>query len=904
MAKRVFELARELGVTSKTVLEKCRAEDIELKNHMSALSAGLEATIREWFGDAAMHTAVETTTHVDLKAARKRAASQRRRRKEAEAVEEEAPAEEPAAPVAVAEDEVEIQPAQAPEPVLVGEVAPAGPAVVEAPPAAEAVEAAAVGAEVPVEAEKPEEEAPPEKEQEEPAGPRVAQAVPNKPVKPEIIKPAGPQVVPKPAKLQGPRVVRFEGRDVVATPRRPSTAGPPAGFRGAGPAVATEPGKIGRGTVGDTGRVRRPKRRSPRRKSGRSAEVGEKLREWRDVDLAERSERLAAASGGALRRARASVGRGRQEAAPAGRAGQVEIEEPISVKTLSAATGIKIGDILRRLMQEGMVANINRLLDRDIAETVAMDYGMELRIKVAKTAEELLAENLAKRPAGEQNPRAPIVTFLGHVDHGKTSLLDRIRHAAVVDSEDGGITQHVGAYRYDVADKHVVFLDTPGHEAFTAMRARGANMTDVVVLVVAADDGVMPQTIEAVNHAKAANVPIMVALNKVDLPNANVQRALGQLAEQGLQPRQWGGQTEVVETSAVTGDGIEELVETLSLEAELLELRADPTAPASGYVIESERDPSRGVLVRVLVRDGTLRAGDAVLCGQAHGRVRTILDDKGKSVTEAGPATPVEITGVDEVPDAGDRFYAVDDLSTARLVADERREMARAKTLVAAPQASLEGMLGQIEAGEMSVVRLIVKADVQGSLEALLGSLARLGTDEVKVEVLHSGVGGITEGDVLLAEASQAVVLGFRVVADHRARAITQAHGVDIRTYRVIYEVLEDIKRAVAGMTAPEMVEEITGRAEVRQVFRISRLGSVAGCYVTDGVIPRNAKVRLIRDNVVIEDGRQLDSLKRFKDDVRDVRAGLECGLKIAGFDDVKVADVIEAYQTVEVAGS
>jgi len=845
------------------------------------------------------------TTHVDLTAARKKAASQRRRRQEAPAVEEKAPGEELAAPVAVAEGEAEIQPAQAPEPVLVGEVAPAGPAVAEAPPAAEAVDAAAaVGAEVPVEAEKPEEEAPPEKEQEEPALPRVPQAVPNEPVRPQIVKPAGPQVVPKPAKLQGPRVVRFEGRDVVVTPGRPSTAGPPAGFRGPGPTAAPVPGKVGRGTVGEAGKLRRPKRRSPRRRSGRSTEVGEKLREWRDVDLAERSERLAAASGGALRRARASVGRGRQEAAPAGRAGQVEIEEPISVKSLSAATGIKIGDILRRLMQEGMVANINRLLDREIAEAVALDYGMELRIRVAKTAEDLLAEDLAKRTAGEQNPRAPIVAFLGHVDHGKTSLLDRIRHAAVVDSEEGGITQHVGAYRYDVGDKHVVFLDTPGHEAFTAMRARGANMTDVVVLVVAADDGVMPQTVEAVNHAKAANVPIVVALNKVDLPNANVQRALGQLAEQGLQPRQWGGQTEVVETSAATGDGIEELVEILSLEAELLELRADPTAPASGYVIESERDPSRGVLVRVLVRDGTLRAGDAVLCGQAHGRVRTILDDKGKSVTEAGPATPVEITGVDEVPDAGDRFYCVDDLSKARLVADERREMARAKTLVAVPQASLEGMLGQIEAGEMSVVRLIVKADVQGSLEALLSNLARLGTDEVKVEVLHSGVGGITEGDILLAEASQAVVLGFRVVADQRARPLIQPHGVEVRTYRVIYEVLEDIERVVAGMTAPEMVEQITGRAEVRQVFKVSRVGSVAGCYVTDGVIPRSAKVRLIRDNVVIEDGRQLESLKRFKDDVRDVRAGLECGLKIAGFDDVKVADVIEAYQTVEVAGS
>jgi len=494
--------------------------------------------------------------------------------------------------------------------------------------------------------------------------------------------------------------------------------------------------------------------------------------------------------------------------------------------------------------------------------------------------------------------------FLGHVDHGKTSLLDRIREAAVVDGEEGGITQHIGAYRYDHGDSHVVFLDTPGHEAFTAMRARGAKMTDVVVLVVAADDGVMPQTVEAISHAKAAEVPIVVALNKIDLPNANIQRVLGQLGEQGLQPREWGGPVEVIQTSATTGEGIEALVELLSLEAELLELKANPEAQASGYVVEAMRDPSRGVLTRLLVKDGTLKIGDAVICGQAHGRARSIMDDRGRPLPEALPATPVEVTGMDEVPEAGTRFFVVPDLGQAKTVAEERRQRQRVRTLTAAPQASLEDIFGRIEAGRASQLQLILKADVQGSLEALLSSIAKLGNEEVKVQVLHEAVGGITEGDVLLAEASQAIILGFRVVADTRARALAEQKRVDVRTYRVIYRLVEDLQQAVVGMLAPDLTEEITGRAEVRELFKISRVGTIAGCFVTEGEVTRNSKIRIIRDNVVIEDGRELDSLKRFKEDTRDVRAGLECGMKFAGFDDVKVGDVIEAYQVVEVARS
>ena len=927
MAKRVFELARELSVTSKIVLEKCRAEGIDLKNHMSALSAGLEATIREWFSEGATQTAVEVAEHVDLEAARKRAAAQRRRRRKIARAAEEKPAEEKlAAAAAMAEAPAAVAEGEAPAPVgeeheklqaeqaaavVVEEAAPAEAPVAETAPSTEAAEGAAVveagiAPERLAEEEKPQEQAPAEGEQPRPQP--ALRAVPNEPARPEVVAPAGPQVVPKPAKLQGPRVVRFEGAGVVAGTRRPSRAGQ-AGAPRAGVSTAPVTGKKparGAAKVGEEQeKPGRTRRRSPRRRSGRTTvEVGEGLREWRDRDLLERSERLAAASGGALRRHRAPVSRGPRERAPTDRTGEVEVEEPITVKGLSSATGIKIGDILRTLMAQGVVATINQVLDHDAAEMIALDYGIALNIKLAKSAEDLLAEELAERKSGELAGRAPIVAFLGHVDHGKTSLLDRIRHAAVAESEDGGITQHIGAYCYDVGDRHVVFLDTPGHEAFTAMRARGANITDMVVLVVAADDGVMPQTVEAISHAKAANVPIVVALNKVDLPNANVQRALGQLAEQGLQPREWGGTTEVIQTSAVTGDGLGDLVETLNLEAELLELQADPNAPASGYVIEAERDPGRGVIVHLLVRDGALRGGDVILCGRGHGRVRTITDDRGRSVEQAGPATPVEVTGLDEVPDAGDQFQMVDSLARAKQVAEERRQRARTETLAPAPQASLESMFDRIEAGEASEIRLIIKADVQGSLEALLGSVVRLGTDEVKVEVLHSGVGGVTEGDVLLAEASEAVILGFRVVPDQRARALAEHTNVEIRTHRVIYELLEELEQAVRGMLAPEIVEQVTGRAEVRAVFKISRLGTVAGCYVTEGMISRNTKVRLIRDNVLIEEERRLDSLKRFKDDVREVRSGLECGIKIAGFDDVKVGDVVEAYQSVEVARS
>jgi translation initiation factor IF-2 len=448
----------------------------------------------------------------------------------------------------------------------------------------------------------------------------------------------------------------------------------------------------------------------------------------------------------------------------------------------------------------------------------------------------------------------------------------------------------------------VGIVDVPGHEKFIRNMVAGVSGIDIVLLVVAADDGVMPQTVEAISHARAAGVPIVVALNKIDIQNANVQRALGQLAEQKLNPREWGGDVEVIKTSAVTGEGIDDLVEILSLEAELLELKAEEDAPASGFVIEAEVDPGKGALARLLIRDGTLHVGDVVLAGRGHGRVRQMLDDRGRTVEQAGPSMAVEVSGLDEIPEAGDRFHVVDDIEEARAVAADRQERSRRESLTVGEQVTLENLLGRIEAGEVEEVKLIIKADVQGSVEALVGALNKLSTDEVRVNILHSAVGGISTGDVALAEASGAIVIGFNVVPDAAARQAAQDAGVDVRQYRVIYDVTEDIRRALEEGLAPEIREEILGHAEVRQVFRISRVGTVAGCYVTDGLVSRNARVRITRDNVVVEDERELESLRRFKDDVREVRAGMECGVKVAGYDDIKEGDVLEFYQQVEVA--
>jgi translation initiation factor IF-2 len=582
---------------------------------------------------------------------------------------------------------------------------------------------------------------------------------------------------------------------------------------------------------------------------------------------------------------------------------KIEVSPPVTVKDLSAALGVKAQVLIKTLLQMGNYVTINQYLDEKLVQELGLELGTEV---VLKHRDENLEESVRaidefKSSEEDLVPRAPVVTFLGHVDHGKTSLLDKIRQTSVTQKEAGGITQHLGAYRVDKGDIHVTFIDTPGHKAFTEMRARGANVTDVAVLVVAADDGPMPQTEEAINHARAAEVPIVVALNKVDKANANVQRCMDALSKLGLIPVQWGGKTEFVEVSALTGQGIDNLLETLSLESEILALRSNPKRPGMGTVLEAEASPSRGVLATVLVQDGRLRVGDYVLCGATHGRVRNLLLNGVTPVEEAGASMPVKVIGLSDVPGAGDKLYVWDNPQQARQIAEERLDKRREAERIERQKATvtLENIFKHLEKGETKEVRLILKADVRGSIEAIRKSLEGLSTEEVKIRILHAGVGAINQEDISLAAASDAIVLGFTVIADERARALAEESRVEIRLYRVIYELLDDIKAAMEARLTPEKTEVVHGHAEIRKVYKASKIGNIAGCMVTDGFVARSDQVRLVREGRVIYTG-QLSSLKRFKDDVKEVKEGFECGMRIANYEDIKEGDVVESFAIVE----
>jgi translation initiation factor IF-2 len=591
---------------------------------------------------------------------------------------------------------------------------------------------------------------------------------------------------------------------------------------------------------------------------------------------------------------------GQRGAMIAPRKTHAQIEPPITLRELSEVIGIRANELIKRMMSSmGQLVNINATLDEETALMLALEFGVELEVVHERTAEDDLLEALGPQETPEENlrPRPPVITILGHVDHGKTSLLDRIRKSNVVSTESGGITQHIGAYQVEHDGKPITFVDTPGHEAFTAMRARGANVTDIVVLVVAADDGVMPQTQEAIAHAKAADVPIIVALNKIDLPNVNLNKIFGELSQQELVPEEYGGDTPVIKTSALTGQGIDDLLEMLGIVAELrCELKCDPTRPATGTCLEAAISEGRGVVATMLVQDGTLRVGDVVVCGDGFGRVRALFDDKGQPVSEAGPSMPVVVSGLDAVPTAGEKFAVTDDISRAREVAETRRLRTRGVTLGERQAITLENLYDKMAEQKVKSLNLILKADVQGSLEALLKELEKLENTEVPIRILLKSVGGISESDILLADASQAIVIGFRVAPEDRAVALAEEKKIDIRRYDIIYQVTDEIKKAVEGMLVPEIKEVHLGRAVVRQTFKISKVGTVAGCFVTQGTIERSAKARLIREGREIYKG-SIDALKRFKDDVREVREGFECGIKIANYDDVKIDDVIEAYR-------
>lgn len=926
-ATRVFQLAKDLGVSSKDVVAKCQAEDIPgITNHMSAVSLGLEATIREWFGgdSGGTATAVETAAPVDVTKARAKAKRKTKGTETAateledvEEIEDEPTVtdDEPAAPKVA-----EVQATQ-PTPSVVSEVPPpaATPPKVEKPPVQE--QPARV-------AEEPSEKPRPS-----------SKPVMNVPTRPDVITPAGPMLQqPTKSKLSGPKVIRVENPDVLPTPRakgprtgsQPIARGGPRSGRGAGapggdmmdiPMGPTRGGRGG-GAPAGPGSSRRNKRRSASAgetgRSGRVASGGgegeDRPFNWREQDLLERERRLNRA-GGFFKQARRdnlkrSTGGGHRASTAAESGGKVKIAEPIFIKDLSAATGIKAADILKKLFLAGKRVTINSSIDAETAVELMLEYDIELEVAEQKTAEEQIEQAFVERTVVDERPRSPVVTILGHVDHGKTSLLDRIRNANVAAGEAGGITQATSAFQVPVrvedSSRLVTFIDTPGHEAFTEMRSRGAKVTDVVVLVVAADDGVMPQTIESINHAKAAGVPIVVALNKIDKPEAtdnNIQRILGQLAEHELNPVEWGGSTEVIRTSAIKNEGIQELLEILDYQAQLLELKADFGGVAQGTVLEAQMQEGRGAVANVLVQQGKLTKGDFVVVGRAYGRVRDIVNDHGQRIEEAGPSMPIAFSGISAVPDAGDKFYVVKSLKEAEAAASERFAQERQREL-ATERITLDNIFQRLADSQRRELPLVLKTDVQGSLETIKASLSKITHDEIAVSIKHAAVGGVNESDIALAEAAGAIILGFNVTASAKARKAAEAKGVDIRFYDVIYDILDDVKRAAEGLLAPELKLEVLGHAEVREVFKVSKVGMIAGCYVTDGVVERNAQIRVTRNDIVIEKDRRLEQLKRFKDDAKEVRAGQECGMRIVGYDDIKVGDVLECYKTLEVRRS
>jgi len=851
---RVYILARELGVKSSAIVEKCQEEGLDVKNHMSSISAGLAATIREWFSEGENVTTVETTEKVDLKKVRIKKKPKRK----------------PSAKKAKARKDDKLD-------------------------APESIESAAETVTV-TEAEQPE------------TGPIIVEEP--EPREPEPVLPAGPIMEkPEPARLSGPQVIRVEEPEPLRRPR------PKPRVKYDEP--ITEPlmhseGQEEQSTPLSTKHKKQlPKRHKERthgrRRDHQDTEVVRRSKlgsKWRQRDIEERRARLNAAGGEGLRLRpiRKIATKFHAEAVTMVRPKKVAVNEPITIKNLSSALAAKSADIISKLMQQGIMATANQTINPDVAELVALEFGYELIVQRRRTLEEQIRDEFEKRQRKILKKRSVVATMLGHVDHGKTSLLDKIRSTHVTAGEAGGITQHIGAYQVTWGDSKVTFLDTPGHEAFTAMRARGANMTDVVVLVVAVDDGVMPQTVEAIHHAKAADVPVIVALNKIDLPNADFNRVYSQLAEHELTPAEWGGKIEVVKTSAVTGEGIDDLLEHLDYVAELLELKADDTIPATGWVVESEMSAQQGPVATLLIKEGQLNKGDVVLAGSSFGRVKTLKNSYGKNIKTAISSMPVEITGLSEPPQAGDRFYCLDDINKAKAAAEENQIRSRQNSLAKRTQVTLDNLFSQIEAGNVKELNLIIRADVQGSVDVLIKYLSELSTEEVKIKILHAAPGGITESDCLLAEASNAIIIGFNVVAEEHVAKLAEEKGLDIRLYNIIYRITEDLQKSMVGLLEPQEQENSLGRATVRNIFKISRIGTIAGCYVSDGIVNKNAKLRLIRDNIVIRDNLTIESLKHFKDDVREVKAGLECGIKIAKFDDVKVDDVFDFYEIVKVA--
>jgi translation initiation factor IF-2 len=895
---RVTQLAKDLGMEVKdllSLLEKIgirgkrsqsSLEDEEVARVRSALEeqerpqvhVGEEKVVAERVVTAEDETLGEVRAREQVVERRVRTNVIRRRTSRVEVIAQPAPP--PAEPPKAA--------AEAPAPPIVEQKIappPSAPEMREEPHAPPVVE------EIPVEIE----EAPVELS----TGPEPPPRAPE----PEVI--AQPALAPKPAepepqREEAPRGARVLGRIDLRQGVRAEPQPPPV-------APQARPLEVVTPSAARVGDAQRPVKKADG-EAGAAVETEEKpkgprhkkrvIKKQQTLDFRERELR----SGRVPKKKRALPGIEQKKTeitVPKASKRVVKITEVISVGDLARLMGIKGSEVIRKLIGLGMMATINQMLDADTAAVVAseFDYQVENVAFDAETALEL--EHTEESPEGLL-PRSPVVTIMGHVDHGKTSLLDAIRSTNVTAKEAGGITQHIGAYHVEADGRSVTFLDTPGHEAFTAMRARGAKVTDIVVLVVAADDGVMPQTIEAINHARAADVPIIVAVNKIDKPGADVERVKRELSQHGLAAEDWGGNTIFVPVSAKTKEGIPHLIEMLLLQADVLELKANASKLARGTIVEAKLDRGRGAVATVLVQEGTLRVGDAFVCGAFYGRVRAMIDDRGRKVDQAPPSVPVEILGLQGVPLAGDSFVALADEARARQIAEFRTKKQRETEMVKSSKISLEDLYEQIKAGDVKELRVVVKADVHGSAEALSDAMSRLSTDEVKLRVIHSSVGGVTESDILLAAASNAIVIGFNVRPEAKATSLAAQEGVDVRLYTIIYDVMADIRAAMEGLLEPTFREHVQGHAQVRQIFTIRGQGSVAGCYVTDGKIQRSYLVRLLRDQVVVHEGK-LASLKRFKDDVREVTAGFECGMAIEGFQDVKIGDVIEAYEKVPV---
>jgi translation initiation factor IF-2 len=922
---RVYEVAKEVGLTNKELVTKIRALGMDVSNHMSSLEAEEVLRIKRALDKERQQNLVEEKIQPGLTRRRSRGdggpprprpigpAGAESTTGPAAAVSASSTSAAPLHEASQAEPEVREAPLPAAASAEPGEATASG--------AHEAAETDAVWPPpevipvVPVQVAPPEVEAPEPPMATSPTPPLAAHA-PQTPAAPDRVAATPPPGRPAP-EAQGagrptpvppsPQVPR-PGHPVPpppgyrvpvqARPPQPGQPGGPPGAPGARPG-SPYPGARPLPGISVGGERRGPVRPPP---SPPGANKRRELVSKRDLDQRDRFRSKGKKKAVAGKKQKSTL-----VTMPAQHKRIIKVEEVIQVAELARQMSLKATEVLKKLFVMGMTSvNINQSIDAETAAIVASEFGYEVS-NVAFQEDAALGES--EDEEADLQARAPVVTIMGHVDHGKTSLLDSIRKANVAAGESGGITQHIGAYEVhlppqDGQQRKVVFLDTPGHEAFTAMRARGAEATDIVVLVVAADDGPMPQTIEAVNHAKAAEVPIIVAVNKIDKPQATPEKVRFALMEQGLVPTgDMGGDTEYVNVSAKTKQGIDQLLETILLQAEVLELQANPNKAARGVIIEAKLDRARGPMATVLVQEGTLKIGDPVVSGQTSGKIRAMLNDRGEPVQSAGPSTPVEVLGLEDVPAAGDVLNAVADEKTAKDVAERRSDKARQSSLGKTSRVSLQDLFAQMKEGSQLELKVVLKGDVQGSVEALKDALIRLSTDLVTVKVIHDGVGGITESDVSLAAASKAIIVGFHVRPAGKASQLAEQERVEIKLYDIIYDAIDEVKKAMVGLLAPERREKVLGRAEVRQVFNIPKFGNIAGCNVTDGVIKRSSQVRLIRDSVPVTSGK-LDSLRRFKDDVREVQQGYECGIHIENFNDVKVGDVIEAFEFEEIAPS